>query len=159
MVVEQNPYAPTKAALNEVSPEEEAPSGALEPAPRWRRLANLLLDFVGIVLTAMLFGLLLGAASVAMHIDVAQYTGRLYGWTVVFLYYLVSEALFGRTLGKLVTDTRVVAESGGRPAFWQILARSIYRFVPLEPFSLFNRHSIAWHDRWSKTRVVRTRGV
>jgi uncharacterized RDD family membrane protein YckC len=158
MVVEQNPYAPTKAALNEVSPEEE-PSEALEPAPRWRRLANLLLDFVGMILTAMLFGLFLGAASATMHIDVAQYTGRPFGWTVVFLYYLASEALFGRTLGKLVTDTRVVTESGGRPAFWQILARSMYRFVPFEPFSLFNRQSIAWHDRWSKTRVVRTRGV
>ena len=157
--MEQNPYAPTKAALNEISPEEDDPSEALEPAPRWRRLANLLLDFVGMILTAMFFGLLLGAASATIHIDMAQYTGRFFGWTVVFLYYVVSESLFGRTLGKLVTDTRVVTESGGRPAFWQILARSIYRFVPFEPFSLFNRHSIAWHDRWSKTRVVRTRGV
>jgi uncharacterized RDD family membrane protein YckC len=158
MVVEQNLYAPTKAALNEVSLEEER-SEALEPAPRWRRLANLLLDFVGIILTAMCFGLLLGAASVIMHITVAHFTGRFFGLTVVFLYYLVSEALFGRTLGKLVTDTRVVTESGGQPAFWQILARSIYRFVPFEPFSLFSSRSIAWHDRWSRTRVVRTRGV
>jgi uncharacterized RDD family membrane protein YckC len=158
MVVEQNPYAPTRAALNEVSPQEER-SESLEPAPRWRRLVNLLLDFVGILLTSMLLGLVLGVASVTMHIDVAPYRGQFFGWTVVFLYYLVSEALFGRTLGKLLTDTRVVTESGGRPAFWQILARSIYRFVPLEPLSMFNSQSIAWHDRWSKTRVVRTRGA
>jgi uncharacterized RDD family membrane protein YckC len=159
MVVEQNPYAPTKAALNEVSPAEEETSEALEPAPRWRRLANLLVDFVGITLTSMLFGLILGAAGRVLHFNAAQYTGQLFGCIVVFLYYLASETLFGQTLGKLVTGTRVVTESGGPPAFWQILARSIYRLVPLEPLSLFNRHSIAWHDRWSKTRVVRTRGV
>lgn len=157
--MEHNPYAPTKAALNEVSPEEEAPSEALEPVPRWRRLANLLVDFVGITLTSMLVGLILGAVSVTFHFDMQQLTRGLFGWAMIFLYYLAGEALFGQTLGKLVTGTRVVTESGGRPAFWQVLARSIYRFVPFEPFSLFNRHRIAWHDRWSKTRVVRTRGV
>ncbi len=157
--MEQNPYAPTKAALNEVSPEEDEPSEALEPAPRWRRLANLLVDFVGITLTSMLFGLILGGARVILHFNMQQLMRGLFGWTVIFLYYLACEALFGQTLGKLVTGTRVVTESGGQPAFWQILARSIYRFVPFEPFSLFNLRRIAWHDRWSNTRVVRARGV
>jgi anti-sigma factor RsiW len=78
MVVEQNPYAPTRAALNEVSPQEER-SESLEPAPRWRRLVNLLLDFVGILLTSMLLGLVLGVASVTMHIDVAPYRGQFFG--------------------------------------------------------------------------------
>lgn len=33
--------------------------------------------------------------------------------TALLLYYIVGEALFGRTLGKLITRTRVVSESGG----------------------------------------------
>ena len=103
--MEQNPYAPTKTALNEVSPEEE-PSEALELAPRWRRLANLLVDFVGIVLTSMLFGFILGAAGRVLHFNAAQYTGQLFGCIVIFLYYFATETLFGQTLGKLVTGTR-----------------------------------------------------
>jgi hypothetical protein len=42
--------------------------------------------------------------------------------------------------------------------FSQILGRTFSRFVPFEPFS-FLGSGHGWHDRWSDTRVVRTRGV
>ena len=150
--MDPNPYAPTKAALNEVPPLE--PIEAAQPASRRRRLANLLLDLVGILLMSLLAGILLAIVSVVLRIDVEELTGSGFGFSIPVLYYLVSEALFGRTLGKLVTGTRVVAESGGRPAFWQVLARSLYRFVPFEAFSFLSRRRPGWHDRWSKTRVV-----
>jgi uncharacterized RDD family membrane protein YckC len=155
MVVEQNPYAPTKAALNAVLSED--PSEALETASRWRRLANLLLDTVGSLLVSMLLGMVLSIASAATQIDLPEFVASAFGFSTVILYYLLSEALFGRTLGKLVTGTRVVAESGGRPAFWQILARSLYRFMPFEAFSFLTSRRPGWHDRWSKTRVVTVR--
>jgi uncharacterized RDD family membrane protein YckC len=152
MVVDPNPYAPTKAALNEVPSLE--PCEAAEPASRWRRLANLLLDLVGVLLLSLLAGILLGIVSVVAHIDVSDFTGPAFSFSIVVLYYFVSEALFARTLGKLVTGTQVVTESGGRPGISQILARSLYRFVPFEAFSFLSRRRPGWHDRWSKTRVV-----
>jgi hypothetical protein len=68
-----------------------------------------------------------------------------------------SEALFGRTLGKLVTRTRVVSESGAPATFWQLLMRTLYRLMPFEGFSFLATRRPGWHDRWSKTRVVLTR--
>jgi uncharacterized RDD family membrane protein YckC len=150
-----NPYAPTQAALNEVTVED--PSEVLEPAPRWRRVANQLVDIVGITLAATLLAFALRVVSIAVNVDVVQSTGPLFGLGVVFLYYFVSEALFGQTLGKLVTGTRVVTESGERAPLYLVLFRSIYRFVPLEPLSIFSRRRLMWHDLWSKTRVVRVR--
>jgi uncharacterized RDD family membrane protein YckC len=150
-----NPYAPTKAALNELT--VEGPSEVLEPAPRWRRVANQLLDIVGITFAAMLLGFALRLVSMAVSVDVMQSTGPFFGLGVVFLYYFVCEAVFGQTLGKLVTGTRVVTESGARAPLWLVLFRSIYRFVPLEPLSIFSRRRLMWHDLWSKTRVVRVR--
>ena len=150
--MDPNPYAPTKAALNEVPSLE--PSEAAEPASRWRRLANLLVDLLGILLVSLLAGILLGTVSVVAHIDVSEFTGPAFSFSIVVLYYFVSEALSARTLGKLVTGTRVVTESGGRPGLSQILARSLCRFVPFEAFSFLSRRRPGWHDRWSKTRVV-----
>jgi uncharacterized RDD family membrane protein YckC len=77
--------------------------------------------------------------------------------TFVWLgYYLLTEGLYGRTLGKLITGTRVVTESGGRPSFGQIYKRTWLRAIPVEAFSFLGARP-GWHDRWSKTRVIRTR--
>ena len=81
----------------------------------------------------------------------------MFGTGLMLVYYLPSEALFGRTVGKLVTRTRVVSQSGGPPDFLQVLRRTLIRFVPFEPFSFLSKRSVGLHDRWSETRVVLTR--
>ncbi len=73
-------------------------------------------------------------------------------------YYFVFEVLWQRTIGKLVTGTKVVMVDGGRPSVETILIRSLIRLVPFEPFSflLVSREERTWwHDRWTQTRVVR----
>jgi hypothetical protein len=55
MVMERNPYAPTKAALNEVPLHE--PSAAPELASRSRRLPNSLLDTAGYLVVSMVIGI------------------------------------------------------------------------------------------------------
>ena len=70
------------------------------------------------------------------------------------------EGLFGFTIGKLVTGTRVVDEQGGRPTWRQVLIRTAMRFVPFEPLSAFGEKGSEprpWHDTVAKTRVVRRR--
>ena len=76
---------------------------------------------------------------------------------VLFAYYFISEALLGKTVGKFLTGTRVVAESGGPAQVWQIFVRTLCRFVPFDVFSFLGRRGYGWHDRWSKTRVVAIR--
>ncbi len=104
-------------------------------------------------------GIILAIAKLLFHVDMLAFLGSAYGFFVLVLYYLSSEALFGRTLGKLVTRTRVVSESGGPATFWQLLMRTLYRLMPFEGFSFLATRRPGWHDRWSKTRVVLTRRV
>ncbi|MBR8535555.1 RDD family protein [Carboxylicivirga sediminis] len=73
-----------------------------------------------------------------------------------FIYYLVMEATTGRTLGKMITRTKVIDENGNKPDFSTILIRSFCRLVPFNALSfLFAERG--WHDAWSKTRVVESK--
>ena len=69
-------------------------------------------------------------------------------------YYVFAELLFQRTLGKLLTRTKVVTKTGDKPGFGQILGRTLSRSIPFEYFSyLFTINGI--HDRLSGTRVIK----
>jgi uncharacterized RDD family membrane protein YckC len=68
------------------------------------------------------------------------------------MYYMLFEGIFQATPGKLLTETRVVTDNGGRPVFGKLFTRTISRYVPFESLSvLFSR---GWHDDWSDTYVV-----
>ncbi len=116
--------------------DEDVPE--LVVASRWQRFLNLLLDSVGMTVTTILLG---------SGLDIA--------YLVVFVYYAGFEAILGRTPAKFVTGTRVVGADGGRPSLAQILGRTLTRFIPFEALTFFGH--AGWHDRWSGTRVVRTR--
>jgi uncharacterized RDD family membrane protein YckC len=154
--VEDNPYAAPRV---EVLLPETAPDD-LQLATRGQRFANILLDSVGMY--AFLFIVLVPATVVAQVMGfsavtlVEQYS-LLIGAALVLIYYGGFEALFGRTPAKLLTRTKVVNESGLPPTILQILGRTLARNVPFEPFSCLGDPPIGWHDRWSGTRVVRTR--
>jgi uncharacterized RDD family membrane protein YckC len=152
IMIEHNPYAPTKGALSVTSLDE--PIATIEVAPRWRRLANLLIDLTVYVFLSMLIGVVNVAVSLSFGVDLIGAAGQLVSLGILFMYYFLSEALLGKTVGKLVTRTRVVAESGARAQHWQIFVRTLYRLVPLEAISFLGRRRYGWHDRWSKTRVI-----
>ncbi|QEC41235.1 RDD family protein [Pseudobacter ginsenosidimutans] len=67
------------------------------------------------------------------------------------LYYFFAELLFRRTIGKILTNTCVVATHGKMgPA--RILGRSLARLIPFDVLSfLWNGN---WHDKVSGTTVV-----
>ena len=82
------------------------------------------------------------------------------GILAMLLYYVPMEGLFGFTIGKLVTGTRVVDAQGGRPGWGQVFGRTLCRLIPFEPFSLFfskDGEVRGWHDGIPKTWVVRRR--
>jgi len=73
---------------------------------------------------------------------------------VIFLYYFSLEYFFSATLGKLATSTRVVLSDGNANRGIQILIRTLCRFIPIEPLSIFRQNQFMWHDELSKTSIV-----
>ena len=70
-------------------------------------------------------------------------------------YFLFFEGIWGRSIGKWITKTKVVRKDGGKPRFMQVLGRSFARFIPFEAFSfLVSNNPVGWHDSLSNTLVV-----
>ncbi|WP_170172644.1 RDD family protein [Hymenobacter rigui] len=126
-------------------------------AGQGRRLVNLLIDYLAIF--AMIFGLgivlaAIGQESLIDSLD-NDFVGRLLFIAFAAAYYLIMEGLFGRTLGKMLTGTRVVTDEGLQPSFGDILKRTAWRIVPFDGLS-FLGDAYGWHDSRSNTMVVRS---
>lgn len=65
----------------------------------------------------------------------------------------ISEGLFGITLGKLLTGTKVVGRNGSPISLKQAFLRSLIRLIPFNWISVFTKKGL-WIDRWSNTQVV-----
>lgn len=72
---------------------------------------------------------------------------------VLFVYYFFSELLFARTIGKLVSFTKVVNHKGQCPNFTQVFIRSIVRLTVIDCF-FFPIWEKTLHDYLSNTQVV-----
>jgi uncharacterized RDD family membrane protein YckC len=151
----QNPYAPPKADDAFVARSFEA--SELNIASRGRRFGNLIIDYVGFTMLSFFFGFILALLDQAESLDGVN--SYLVGILVIFMYYVPMEALFGFTLGKLITRTRVVMADGSPPTFGAVLIRTLCRLIPFEPFSFLGggESPVGWHDSLSKTRVVHVR--
>lgn len=68
-------------------------------------------------------------------------------------YYLIFESLFGRTIGKFLTGTKVIDYNGNKPNFKRIFIRSFCRLIPFDAIS-FLISDEGWHDTISKTSVI-----
>ena len=83
----------------------------------------------------------------------------LIGLFISLLYYVPQELIFGRTLGKLVTGTKVVGLEDNPPTAGEVLLRTLIRIISIEWISfVFDKTGMGgWHDKWSKTKVVQIR--
>ena len=153
---EENPYqSPTEESFVE-------PNFGTEtlPASSGRRLANLLLDYVGYLLLSFVvgFAIALIEALIGTEGAIERVPDLLFGIVIYLIYYIPQEALSGKTLAKLITGTRVVSVVGTRPTWKQIVGRTFSRMIPFEPFSfLRGGNPVGWHDRLSNTRVIKDR--
>ena len=87
----------------------------------------------------------------------AQIFGFFVGMLVTLAYYVIMEATTGKTIGKMVTKTRVVNASGGKASFGQVFGRTLCRFIPFEFISFFfgdSKRPTGWHDSIPGTQVV-----
>lgn len=76
---------------------------------------------------------------------------------IFFSYFLLLEFLFGKTLGKLLTGTKVFAIGAVKPTLGQVFFRTLFRLIPLEFISFFKKRPVGWHDDLSTTIVSETR--
>ena len=147
--MEHNPYAAPRAEVSDF--------GAADPqlATRIQRLGNTVID------TFVFFFLVMALLIVSSTFDptLAQKIAEdgLLAAMLYTLYYVLFEFFVGWTPGKLLTRTRVVSETDGSVGFQQLLLRSVIRLVPFEALSFLGSPPVGWHDRWSRTRVIRTR--
>ncbi|MDR2970479.1 MAG: RDD family protein [Bacteroidales bacterium] len=111
-------------------------------ASKWKRVFNYLIDSLVISIISIPF--------VIFNLD-NQLQQSLVTLFVFLFYYLIMESAFRTTIGKLITNTRVVNFDGSRAE--DIFNRTICRFIPFEPLSfLFSNNG--WHDNLSKTIVI-----
>ena len=156
--VSANPYTPPLAPLEVMS--REALESQFPDASGGKRFLNYLIDQFAI----MGFGMVVGTA-----IGLAEHIGLVTGWldrmvkfggvenmlfgaVLGLVYYMCLEGLFGRTVGKFVTGTKVITVEGEKPRFLQLVGRCLARWIPFEPFSFLG--NAGWHDSLSSTRVV-----
>jgi uncharacterized RDD family membrane protein YckC len=128
------------------------------PAARWRRFLTFVIDYICFLILAFLVGLAVVFAGGQDAISsIERIPDLVFGVAIMMIYYVPMEAIFGRTVGKLVTGTRVVNEEGNRPSLGQIFGRTFARFIPFEMFSLFSSSGRGWHDSIPRTYVVMCR--
>ena len=138
-----------------------------QPTPRpsahvgWRLLA-LLYDFFPV------FGLWFLVAALFVAVRRTAVTGGAVGllefailWLVTGAYAVVSWRRGGQTLGMRPWRLRVVAGDGGRPTRNALLLRYVAGNLSLLLAGLgfwwawLDRDRLTWHDRLSRTRIVR----
>ncbi|WP_395750009.1 RDD family protein [Prosthecobacter sp.] len=162
---EINPYAAPQSNVGAALPVDihDQPS-----AGGGKRFLNFIIDRVAIIglffVFAVIVGLLEGMGVIHGFVDNLEDISTLediaYTAVASIVYYTFFEGLFGRSLGKLITGTKVVTVSGEPLTFGNALMRSLSRIVPFEPFSFLGSGvDTGWHDSWTSTRVVDLRAA
>lgn len=135
-------------------------------APKEQRFLNFIIDrivfyliFFTIGMLIVLIFMLIGFEKGILWMENLENIGRgwdyLLSYTAMFIYFFVMESYLSKTIGKAITRTSVVLENGEKPTFKDISIRSISRFVPFDALSFLGTLGNGWHDKWSKTYVVK----
>ncbi len=127
-----------------------------------QRFLNYLIDTVAFYILYLIFLSFLGFFMMDMFSrDASENIGLIialmtYGLAIFIMlaYYTLLEGSNGKTLGKLITKTKVVTETGGPISYGKAFIRTLIRFVPFEFLSGFSGTTM-WHDQWTKTMVVK----
>jgi len=132
------------------------------PVGRWLRLANFVIDYVVMIVLVGLLYFLIGfvvgeEGAVRLESIFDSIPDLVFGAGMFLIYYLPLETLTGRTVGKLVTGTKIVTEEGTKPSFKRVIGRTLSRLVPFEPLSFFGKERRGWHDTWPGIYVVKNR--
>lgn len=107
------------------------------------RLTNYLIDGFIVLFVFFILWILLNTYFLEAELFVAAQ----------FLYYFIFESLTGQTLGKMVTNTKVVSRDGSRPKVWRVFMRSFLRLIPIDNLSYLFGTGLGFHDVLSFTKL------
>ncbi|GJM61787.1 RDD family protein [Persicobacter diffluens] len=82
-------------------------------------------------------------------------TGWFLNITLFLFYYIFFEYHFQWTLGKFITETRVVDQHGDAPSLEMITIRNLARWIPIGWLRIFQKDNRCWHDTKSQTYIVK----
>lgn len=116
----------------------------------WRRLLGWLLDIVAVELLLLRNVQMLAHRSNYLR-DIEWMNDSPYPIIVLIMipYYFTSEAIFSRSVGKVITGTYVVFE---KRRVLSALWRTLSRFIPFEAFSCMSGGE-GWHDTISSSTL------
>ena len=132
----------------------------LEPASQGKRFLNFLLDiifyFIFTIIFTIIFAFIVGIFGYASTIENYNDTfSTIFALIIMIMYYLLFETIYGKSIAKFITKTKVVNRDGSKPKFLTILWRTLARFIPFDSFSFCTGNKpIGWHDSISKTLVI-----
>lgn len=122
-----------------------------------RRWAGCWIDFIALGLIAFLF-MAIGSGQPWAGVPIAV------GLLAMLAYFPVTEGLWGRSLGKLITGTIVIDAAGRPPGVPRAIVRTLLRLVEVNPFFLggipaglfaaFTKHHQRLGDMAAGTYVV-----
>ncbi len=100
-----------------------------------RRIAAAFLDILVLAVLFFVLGLLIGESEAENGTASVRLEGgpAFLFFALSLLYYLIPEAMSGRSLGKALLGLRVVREDGGRAGAGAIVARTLLRIVDALP--------------------------
>lgn len=128
-----------------------------EQVSKWLRLANYTLD---IIVIQIIIGIIIFITSMLQILDLIItdniFINYLIGTIFGSAYYVIIETnTQGKSVGKYITNTKVVTLDDQVPDFNTLATRSLCRYIPFNPLSFIGEDSIGWHDSISKTKVVK----
>ena len=122
-----------------------------------KRVIHLIIDywimgFISITIFQFLLGFFCGLIKIDLT-SISRIGSFIINLSSIILYFIIFEKIFGKTVGKMLTKTIVLTKDLTKPSIGQIILRSIIRFIPFEPISVFGGDF--WHDKWSGTVVAK----
>jgi len=134
---------------------------AFEYAGAGQRLLNYIIDVIAFYILFIIFSLIAGIAFAYSYpgegtLESSAFKAVLYiiSFITFCAYYTLLEGSNGKTLGKLITKTKVVSETGEPISYGKAFIRTLIRLIPLEFLTRLSGSKM-WHDQWTKTMVVK----
>lgn len=161
----ENPYS---SPMTDTPAVPEVGQGTPVPARKGLRFANFFIDNVILNIFTFGIGIVAGVMLISQgyevdadgnFLDTPLWVDLVINFVhipITLAYYIILEVTLGRTLGKMITGTKVVNAEGGQATVGQVVGRSFARYIPFEVFSFLGETGRGWHDSLSKTYVVKT---
>jgi uncharacterized RDD family membrane protein YckC len=150
--------------MTEISSEPREASREVQVASLGMRALGAIGDFVILCVIAVPFGLVFGTPpEQGVDFSLQGYAAGA-AYAVGFLYFIVTEALWGGTPAKMLLDMRVVREmDGGKIGWGESIIRNVLRVVDVFPvlylvgffFAVSSPKTQRLGDRIARTVVIR----